>query len=52
MKLGDTQKAMEQYNEALRVNPFDIAAMYNIGNVYRAYGKTDEALAKFNESLS
>ena len=55
--LGETQKALEKFNEALPIlqavgdRSGEAATLNNIGEVYRSLGETQKALEKFNEAL-
>ena len=46
-KQGDYQKAIEQYDEAIRLDPQDALAYYNRGVAYDNLGKTIEAERDF-----
>ena len=47
LKRGDYQKAIEQYDEAIRLDPQDTIAYYNRGILYGLIGKTIEAERDF-----
>ena len=55
--LGETQKALEKYNEALPLSREigdrrgEAITLSNIGIVYRSLGETQKALEKYNEVL-
>ncbi|HEU0185520.1 MAG TPA: CHAT domain-containing protein, partial [Blastocatellia bacterium] len=55
--LGETQKALEKYNEALPLmravgdRRGEATTLNNIGRVYYALGETRKALEKYNEAL-
>ena len=55
--LGETQKALEKYNEALPIlravgdRSGEAATLNNIGLVYQSLGETQKALEKYNEAL-
>ena len=56
-QLGETQKALEKFNEALPIRQAvgdrrgEATTLNNIGAVYDALGETQKALEKFNEAL-
>ncbi len=45
---GKYEKAIEAYNEFLKLNPRHVKTIYNRGRCYEELGKKDEALADFN----
>ena len=55
--LGETQKALEKYNEALPIRRAigdrigEAGTLNNIGVAYRSLGETQKALEKYNEAL-
>ena len=49
--LGKYDEAIAQYSEALRINPDDADAHYNLGDALRNLGKYDEAAARYSEAL-
>ena len=55
--LGETQKALDKYNEALPINrevgdrSGEATTLNDIGVVYRSLGETRKALEKYNEAL-
>ena len=55
--LGEMQKALEKFNEALPIcravgdRSGEAGTLNNIGAVYRSLGETQKALEKFNEAL-
>jgi tetratricopeptide (TPR) repeat protein len=42
---------MNDYNQAIRLNPDDARAYYNRGNSYRKQGDYQSAIADFNEAI-
>jgi tetratricopeptide (TPR) repeat protein len=48
---GDYDRAIADYNEAIRLNPNDDYAYNNRGNAYHAKGDYDRAIADCNEAL-
>jgi protein O-mannosyl-transferase len=48
---GQTDEAIRQYQEAIRLLPSCADAHYNLGNAYGRKGQTDEALAQFQEAV-
>ena len=55
--LGEKQKALEKYNEALLISraagdrKVEVSALNNIGLVYDSLGEMQKALEKYNEAL-
>ena len=48
---GQTDEAIGQYNEAIRLNPDHANAHYNLGLALAVKGQTDEAIQQFQEAL-
>ena len=48
---GENDRAIADYNEAIRLDPKYAAAYNNRGNAYRDKGDTDRAIADFNEAI-
>jgi tetratricopeptide (TPR) repeat protein len=48
---GNLTKAIEEYTEALRINPNEADVHKNLGLAYEAQGKHAEAMKHFGESL-
>ncbi|MGY8822833.1 MAG: FG-GAP-like repeat-containing protein [Candidatus Latescibacterota bacterium] len=51
-KLGQNEMAVDDFLEAIRLDPYNVSAYYGQANAYRRLGKTEEwraALEKFNE---
>ena len=51
-KLGQNEVAIEDFREAIRLDPYNVSAYYGLANAYRRLGKQVEwraALEKFNE---
>ena len=51
-RLEQNQKALQDYDEALRLNPQDSYALYNRALINRAFGRHDEAVRDFRTSLA
>ena len=49
--MGMVEMAIRQYRKALRYDPYDPLALYNLGVLYYAEGPFDEALELFNQFL-
>jgi protein O-mannosyl-transferase len=49
--LGEPEKAIAQYNEALRLNPVYPLALNNKGVIFTQQGRYNEAIAEFNLML-
>jgi len=49
---GDYKKAAFEYKEALRQNPDDTIARYNLGNAYRNLDKPKDAVEEYEKTLS
>jgi tetratricopeptide (TPR) repeat protein len=47
----DYDRALADYNAAIRLDPEFAAATYNRGNAYRAKGDNDRAIIDYNEAL-
>jgi tetratricopeptide (TPR) repeat protein len=52
MDAGDLDKAVLDYNEAVRLDPSYVDALNNRGNVYNTRGEYDKAIADYNKVLS
>lgn len=50
-KNGEFEKALTQFEQPLKSEAFDVEALYLKGTCLDALGKSDEALAAFNEAL-
>ena len=50
-RLQDQQKAIDTYQKALQLNPDDPGLHNNLGSVYAAMGKVDEAKAEFQKAV-
>ena len=50
-RTGDWQKAIETYNEALKLSPETAGIWVNRGNAYMMMGDNDKALADYNEAI-
>src|SRR5262249_61952412 len=48
---GDYDRAIENYDEALRLNPKHTNALYNQGNAYRHKGDYDRAIENYDEAI-
>ena len=48
---GDNDRAIADYNEAIRLDPKYAFAYNNRGNAYRAKGDNDRAIADYNEAI-
>jgi Flp pilus assembly protein TadD len=48
---GDLDKALEEYNKALELNPNYIQVYTNLGTVYLGKGNYDRAIQNFKKSL-
>jgi superkiller protein 3 len=42
---------MEQYEQALRINPDDASAHYNLGNALQQIGQLPEAIEQYQQAL-
>ena len=49
--MGEHEKAVADYDEALRLRPDYTDASYNRGNAYSRIGEHEKALADYNEAL-
>ena len=50
--IGDKQKELEEYHEALRDDPTNIGAMVNLGITYREVGKIQESKKRLRQALT
>jgi tetratricopeptide (TPR) repeat protein len=48
---GNYEQAIEEYNQAINIDPKYAVAFNNRGNAYRNLGKYDLAIADFNEAI-
>ena len=48
---GKIEKALEQFQQVLKVNPKDVFTHFVLGYIYDQTGKTDLAIQEFNETL-
>lgn len=48
---GNTQKAVEQFQMVLKVNPNDVFTHFVLGYIYDQEGKTEMAIREFEETL-
>jgi len=48
---GDHDRAIEDYNVAIRIDPEDAFAYNNRGNAYRGKGDYDRAIADYNKAI-
>jgi tetratricopeptide (TPR) repeat protein len=48
---GDTDRALVEYNEALRCDPDDVSALTNSGVLLLERNRTDEALARLRHAV-
>ena len=46
---GDYQKAIEAYNEYLKLKPRHVKSIYNRGRCYQELGQYDRAMVDFNK---
>ena len=51
MSKGDHDRAIVDYNEAIRLSPNYLVAIYNRGLAYLKKGDNDRAIADFNEAV-
>jgi len=47
---GEIDRAMEDYNEAIRIDSNDAVAVNNRGTIYREKGETDRAMRDFDQA--
>lgn len=50
-ELGDTQRAISEYQTSLRLKPDYTPAIFNIAGCYQTLGRTDDAVAWFQKYL-
>ena len=48
---GQTDEAIHQFQEAIRLKPHDADAHYNLGFALGRKGQSDEAIRQFQEAL-
>ena len=48
---GEYEKAISDYNEAIRINPEDALAYYNRGLIYDNSGEYEKAISDYNEAI-
>jgi Tfp pilus assembly protein PilF len=48
---GMIDRAVEQYDIALRLKPDDVDVRNNLGNIYRSEGEIDQAIEQYNMAL-
>ena len=51
-ELGEAQKAIEEFDKALALEPNSIEALYNKGNALSESGRIEEALAAYDKTLA
>lgn len=51
MKLGDSQGAIADYNQAIEFDPNYARAYYNRGNIWRKLGDNQTAIADYNQAI-
>lgn len=51
MGRGNTDEALQHFREALRLDPLNAEAHYNVGSVLRSRGDLREAIAQFRQAL-
>jgi tetratricopeptide (TPR) repeat protein len=51
LKKGQTDEAINQYQEAIRLNPEYAGAHYNLGNALLKKDQTDEAISQYQEVI-
>ncbi|MDZ7637667.1 MAG: tetratricopeptide repeat protein [Bryobacterales bacterium] len=51
MQKGDFPSAIKAWEEALSMEPGDVAALSNLGTVYSSIGRHDDAAAQFRKAL-
>ncbi len=50
-KNGQISEAMDCFQKALRINPYDAEILYNLGNAYSKSGDWDDAINSYQRSL-
>jgi tetratricopeptide (TPR) repeat protein len=50
--LGDKQRAIADFERAIRLNPSYAEAYYNRGNAHSEFGKKQDAIADFKKAAS
>ena len=50
-RLGRTDEAIDQYEQAIRIRPDDAEALNNQGAAYGALGRIDEAIEKYKQAI-
>ncbi len=51
-KMGQTEKAIADFNEAIAINPRRARVYTNLGNAYITMGQTEKAIADFDEAIA
>jgi Flp pilus assembly protein TadD len=51
LKNGQTQAALERYNDALKMRPDDPLVLYDVANAFASLGNLDEAVKKYRRAL-
>ncbi|CAD8173218.1 unnamed protein product [Paramecium pentaurelia] len=49
--IGDKDKALSDYNQAILLDPDNAKAYYNRGNLYQTIGDKDKALRDYNQAI-
>ena len=49
---GKYDKAIEEYNKAIELNPYHYRTYLNLGNIYYKMGRIDEAIVHYKKALS
>ena len=50
--MGQSQRAIEEYDKAIRLNPEHAGAYFNRGIAYRELGRKTEAVADFEKLIT
>lgn len=48
---GEYDEAISRLQEAIRVKPYDVAAIFNLGNAFYHSGQFDNAIAEYQDAL-
>jgi superkiller protein 3 len=51
MQRGETDKAVNEYEKAIQLEPGSAKVLYNLGLALFAQGKIEEAIARYSEAL-